>query len=185
MSWESVQEVFENDKNRLVFLVGSPASGKSSLSHLLEKKALEFSSKQWNIYGLDQEGGNKKKLKTKISKILEGTDEGCIVDCTNGTIELRDEWVKLAKDIDNNIGVVCIFVNVPKNITFHLNKLRSIKKLIEPSYHSKDVPAVAIHTYWKKFQVPSKDEKFDKLIEFDFEPKFNNVEEKKQFLTWF
>ena len=111
-SWESIQEIFENKKNRLMILVGSPASGKSTLSKLLEKKANEFSPITWKIHNLDQDGGTKKKFKTKISKLLSDTEEGCIIDCTNGTIELRKEWISLAKDINTEIGVICIFLNI-------------------------------------------------------------------------
>ncbi len=185
ISWETVQEVFENPKNRLLVLVGSPASGKTCLADLLEKKALEISSTQWNIYSLDKEGCTKKKLQVKVSKILKETDEGCIIDCTNGTIESRNEWIKLAKEASNNIRVVCIFTNVNKDLTIHLNKLRSIKHEIDTDSHSKGVPIVAIHTYWKKFEKPTKEEGFDKVVEFDFEPKFKTENEKKQFLTWF
>jgi bifunctional polynucleotide phosphatase/kinase len=86
--------------------------------------------------------------------------------------------------VNPDFKAICVYLNVEKDLVLHLNNLRAIKKMIDPSYHSKNVPTVAIHTYWKKLEKPDKDENFEEIIEFDFEPIFKNNEEKKQFLTW-
>ena len=180
-SWNLIKEGFKNDSLRVIIMVGSPASGKTSLTHQLlqvEKKP------EWHVYSLDLEG-TKKKLKTKLTKMLKETDGGAIIDATNSTIDTRDEWIQTIKSVDSKIDVWCVYVNVAKDLTFHLNKLRAIRKELDPEYHSKNVPTVAINAYWKKFQEPTSEEKFDKIVEFVFEPIFKNKEEKKHFMTWF
>jgi bifunctional polynucleotide phosphatase/kinase len=180
-SWKELENEFKNNKFRVIILVGSPASGKSSLSHQL----VNITKNKWHIHNMDIEK-TKKKMKDKITKVLQETDEGVIIDATNGTIAAREEWINLVKTIDSSIEIWCIHINVSKELTFHLNELRSIKNLVGDSYHSKDVPAVAIHTYWKRFQPPTlATDKFDKIIEFDFEPIFTTKKEKKNFSIWF
>jgi hypothetical protein len=96
------------------------------------------------------------------------------------------EWIDIIKSINPDIEIICVHVNVMKALTIHLNKLRSIKSLIDSSYHSKEVPAVAIHAYWKRFEKPTLEtDQFSKIIEFDFEPNFATKEDKKHFSIWF
>ena len=157
----------------MIILVGSPASGKTTLA----QKILDLNSnckapRTWNIYSLDKEG-SKKKMANKLSIILK--------DATNGKLEMRNEWIKLAKDINQDIDVVCIHINIEKEITLHLNDLRGLKKSINEDYPFKEVPKVAIHTFWKHFVEPTKDENFSLIIKLDFEPIFENETDKKHF----
>jgi bifunctional polynucleotide phosphatase/kinase len=179
-SWHLIKEGLTEPTLRVIVMVGSPASGKTSLTHQLLQVD---KNRKWHIYSLDLEG-TKKKLKTKLSKMLSETSDGAIIDATNATIDTREEWIQTVKAVDPKIDVWCVYVNVPKDLTFHLNKLRGIRKEIDPEYYSKNVPTVAINAYWKKFQAPTTEENFGKIIEFDFEPIFKNKEEKKQFMTW-
>ena len=184
-SWKNIKDVlegnFENIKVRIIILVGSPASGKTTLS----QKILDLNSsckepRTWNIYSLDNEG-SKKKMSNKLSIVLKETSKCCIIDATNGKLEMRNEWIKIAKDIDENIDVVCIHINIEKEITLHLNDIRGLKKIINPDYPFKEVPKVAIHTFWKHFIEPTKDENFSSIIKLDFEPIFENETDKKHF----
>lgn len=184
-SWKDIKDVlegnFENIKVRMIVLVGSPASGKTTLA----QKILDLNSsckepRTWNIYSLDQEG-SKKKMTTKLSIILKETSKCCIIDATNGKLEMRNEWIKLAKDINIDIDVVCIHINIEKKITLHLNDLTGLKKSINEDYPFKEVPKVAIHTFWKHFVEPTKDENFSSIIKLDFEPIFENETDKKLF----
>jgi bifunctional polynucleotide phosphatase/kinase len=188
-SWKDIKDVlegnFENIKVRLIILVGSPASGKTTLT----KKILDLNSsckapRTWNIYSLDKEG-SKKKMTNKLSIVLKESSKCCIIDATNGKLEMRNEWIKIAKDISQDIDVVCIHINIEKEITLHLNDLRGLKKNINPDYEFKEVPKVAIHTFWKHFIQPTKDENFSSIIKLDFEPIFENETDKKLFEIMF
>ena len=184
-SWKNIKDVlegnFENIKVRLIILVGSPASGKTTLSQkILDLNSSCKAPRTWNIYSLDNEG-SKKKMANKLSIVLKETSKCCIIDATNGKLEMRNEWIKIAKDIDENIDVVCIYINIEKEITLHLNDIRGLKKIINPDYPFKEVPKVAIHTFWKHFIEPTKDENFSSIIKLDFEPIFENETDKKHF----
>ena len=59
----------------------------------------------------------------------------------------------------------------------HLNALRTkknnITSLQDAKYEGHNVPAVAIHTYWKNFQEPSTDEEdIDSIYTIQYEPAF-------------
>jgi len=193
-SWKELNTGFKIDDFRVILLVGSPASGKSTLSKKILDESIKANNRIWHVYSIDQEG-TKKKLKDKIKKILSETEEGCIIDATNANKEARNEWIKLIgsinekneknekTEIKSKIKIWCVYSNISKELAFHLNKIRAIRGVIDPEYHSKQVPAVAIHAYWKKFQEPTVDEGFEKIVEMNFEPQFKSKEEKKLFLT--
>ncbi len=182
-SWKELDKEIMNDKMiKMIIMVGSPASGKTKLAHLIQEKAKK-NNLQWDILSLDIEK-TKKKMKDKIAKLLNDGIDGVIIDATNSTKENRKEWLDVLEKVNPDFKAICVYLNVPKDLVLHLNELRAVKKTIDPSYHSKNVPTVAIHTYWKKLEKPVKDENFEEIIEFDFEPNFKNNEEKKQFSTW-
>ena len=182
-SWKELDKEIMNDKMiKMIIMVGSPASGKTTLTHLIQEKAKK-NNLEWGILSLDIEK-TKKKMKDKIAKLLNDGIDGVIIDATNSTKENRKEWLDVLEKVNPDFKAICVYLNVPKDLVLHLNELRGIKKTIDPSYHSKNVPTVAIHTYWKKLEKPDKDENFKEIIEFDFEPNFKNNEEKKQFSTW-
>jgi bifunctional polynucleotide phosphatase/kinase len=169
-SWKELEKGF-----RAVIMIGSPASGKSSLAN----KICQISKDKCHILSMDIEK-TKKKMKDMIKSVLSTPNESLIIDATNGTIKARQEWIDIIKTINPEIHIVGVYVNVAKDLAFHLNKLRGIKSL------SKEVPAVAIHAYWKRFERPTMEtDKFDKILEFDFEPNFATKEAKKQFSIWF
>ncbi len=185
-SFQELNNGFKSKDLRVILLVGSPASGKSTLSKKILDESVKVNNRSWHVYSLDLEG-TKKKLKDKIKKILTESEEGCIIDATNANKESRNEWIKLVDTIneknEKKAKIWCVYSNISKELAFHLNKIRGIRGVIDPEYHSKQVPAVAIHAYWKKFQAPTLDEGFEKIVEMYFEPQFKSKEEKKLFLT--
>ncbi len=177
-SLSELVEIFkENVSNvKVILMLGSPASGKTSLTKTIKDKIGA------EILSLD-DLKTKTKMKNKLKELLP--EHNVIIDSTNATVKQRSEWLEMIAKINDTVKVVCVYLNVPKDITVHLNNLRQIKSLVNVDYHSKNVPIVAIHTFWKKFEKPTTNENFYKIVEFRFEPIFKTKEEKKEFLTWF
>lgn len=172
-------DIFNDNINnvKVILMVGSPASGKTSLTKVIKDKI------SGEILSLD-DLKTKTKMKSKLKELLP--ESNVIIDSTNATVKQCTEWLDMVSKVDDTVKVVCVYLNVPKDITVHLNNLRQIKSVIDPDYHSKNVPIVAIHTFWKKFEKPTTtNENFYKIVEFKFEPIFKTKEEKKGFLTWF
>ena len=178
-SLSELVEIFKNNINnvKVILMVGSPASGKTSLTKVIKDKI------GGEILSLD-DLKTKTKMKSKLKELLPLSN--VIIDSTNATVKQRTEWLDMVGKVDDTVKVVCVYLDVPKEMTVHLNNLRQIKSVIAPDYHSKNVPIVAIHTFWKKFEKPTTtNENFYKIVEFKFEPIFKTKQEKKEFLTWF
>jgi predicted kinase len=111
------------------------------------------------------------------------------VDNTNGPVKTREKFITIARD--NKAKVIVIHFTTPKNIVLHLNALRTkimnrdiLNKKIDEGH---SVPAVAIHSYWKRFEkIDKTEEKIDYLFEMEYEPVFNKVDgiSKEQFMLY-
>lgn len=101
------------------------------------------------------------------------------MDNTNPKISSRRVYVELAKK--NKIRVRCFEMNVSKELAFHLNNLRVINK--ERKHLSDAVNNIPIHSFYKYYEAPSKeDEGFDEIVRINFVPgPFVNEKDKKIF----
>jgi bifunctional polynucleotide phosphatase/kinase len=165
----------------LVLFVGSPASGKTSyynnnLQNL--EKQIYFSTDIFN--------GTPGKFNKEIEKTLN-TKISVIIDNTNSTIKTREKYIKIARNINKeknfHIKIIVVKFNTKKEITLHLNTLRT--KIINTCVIKGDkdckhnVPAVAIHSYWKRFEELNKEkEDIDYIFNIEYEPIFNNKNDK-------
>lgn len=132
-----------NFKN-LIILIGPQGSGKSKISNYLSKK-----------YNLGVVSRDIQKTKSKMIKKFrdyESNNEynGIIIDNTNPTIESRKEWVSLLKENKKWITKF-VFLDIDKLKSFHLTKYRQC-------FGGINIPTVAIHTYYKKLEIPAEDE---------------------------
>jgi bifunctional polynucleotide phosphatase/kinase len=175
----------------LILFVGSPASGKTSYYEN------NFQNLEKQIYfSTDTFNGTPGKFNKEIEKTLK-SKISVVIDNTNGTSKTREKYIKIARNITKETGtdikVIIIKFNTKKEITLHLNTLRT--KIINTYVlkGSKDckhnVPAVAIHSYWKRFEEPDKvKEDFDYIFEIEYEPIFNdknsNSISKKMFIEY-
>jgi DNA 3'-phosphatase len=178
-------------KQYLILFVGSPASGKTSF----------YEQNLKDIYNLvylssDIFNGTPSKFNKEIEKELLNK-KNVLIDNTNSTSKTREKYIKLCKELATSkelattsknksiekydIDIIVIKFNTSKNITLHLNALRT--KLINTCVLNgeKDckhnVPAVAIHSYWKRFEEPDKDkENINYLFEIEYEPIFTKKE---------
>jgi bifunctional polynucleotide phosphatase/kinase len=185
-NWKELTETLNTPTNiRMILMVGSPASGKSSMAQLIkEKYETQTTSKSstFHILSLDVEK-TKKKMKDAIKSILH-KDNIVIVDATSGTKKSRKEWIDVLHKINPDFKAICVYMNLPKDLSLHLNELRNLK--ITSSKNQEDnVPTVAIHTFWKHFEKPNTtDEEINKVIEFNFEERNEKKEDKKHFQLW-
>lgn len=146
------------DQNMIV-LTGSPASGKSTLTKILSTE---------NEYSVVSQDTLKTPAKCKkmLNKLFnEGLD--VVIDNTNATIKNRKVWIDIAKEFSIKT-VVSIHLTTPKPIAFHMRTYRELYDVKDEEPPKKHIPDVAIHTYFKRFEQPTLDEGFTKLIEFPF-----------------
>jgi bifunctional polynucleotide phosphatase/kinase len=185
-AWKNIERIAKVGKS-VFMMIGSPASGKSSLAKLIKERLSKTDSTLTIILSLDIEK-TKAKLKKKLISCVDKDNVECanvIIDATNGTKKSRQELIEAIKKTNPNVNIFGIFMNVQKNVVMHFNELRKLRTVVNPDYHSKNIPDVAIHSFFKKYEEPSKDEGFNSIIDFSFEPIFKDDEDKKQFLTWF
>ncbi len=185
-SWKNIERIAKGGKSVLM-MIGSPASGKSSLAKLIKDRLYKTYPSLTIILSLDTEK-TKAKLKRKLMNCVDKDNFECsnvIIDATNGTKKARQEWIEVIKKINPAVNIYGIFMNVHKNVVMHFNELRKLRTVINPEYHSKNIPDVAIHSFFKKYEEPINEEGFKAIIDFSFEANFKDEEDKKQFMTWF
>ena len=136
----------------VMILVGSPACGKSTIV-----------SVYYNSYILISQDIEKTKNNCikKFKNSLINSTNNIIIDNTNKTIENRFLWINLIKESKVDIEINCIFINIDKNISFHMNMFRLLTT-------NKHIPDIALHTYFKQLQPPTLNEDFDNIYEINY-----------------
>lgn len=165
-------------KQSLVIFMGSPASGKSSwyASYLKGITGLIY-------LGMDTFNGTLAKFHKEVETNLK-KGENVIIDNTNGTSKARDKLANLAKGVNKDIQVIVIHFNTEKRVCLHLNALRTkyinVCELQGKTNCDNNVPAVAIHTYWKYLELVDidKEHNVDIVYTLGWEPLFSGLEEK-------
>lgn len=163
------------ERQCLIMFVGSPASGKTSY-YQENIKNIEN-----HIYlSNDTFIGTPGKFNKEIEKTLRNSIS-VVIDNTNGTSKVREKYIKIARDINKESGkdikIIVVKFNTEKEIVLHLNAIRT--KLINTCIlkGNKDckhnVPAIAIHSYWKRLENPEKKEGIDYIYDIEYEPIFN------------
>ena len=165
--YKSQSPKIETDDNtqEMIIMVGSPASGKSSISKNIA------TNKKFKIINQDI-------LKTKTKCISECKKElsrgnSVIIDKTNPKISDRLEFINIAKIY--NIPVSCVWVDTIDEMCDHLNEYRSRINKSDP------VPIIAMRVYRKNFTIPKLNEGLKKIIRTRPQLKF---EDKSQFFKW-
>ncbi len=157
------------DGNILILVIGSPASGKSFLT----RKLL---SEKFTIVNNDTI-----KSLSKMNKIFEknlSSKTNMVLDNTNPMALKREYYINKAKS--SGFKVIGVFFNLPKKFVMHLNWLRRFSQFSNKI--SAYVPSIAIHSYFKKLNIPDRSEGFDDLITIDkFYPDFDDPKKEKIF----
>ncbi|ELP85840.1 polynucleotide phosphatase/kinase, putative [Entamoeba invadens IP1] len=154
-----------NKTHEMVIFVGSPASGKSSFY----EKYFKPNGYQW--VNQDTLGSKSACLSAARKSIINNS---VVIDNTNPSIEIREEYITIA----NKAGyqVRCVFFDYDKKISFHLNKFRAMVS-------TKKIPDIAIHSYFKKLELPTIAEGFKEVVKIPFEIDdcFKSAEERELF----
>jgi bifunctional polynucleotide phosphatase/kinase len=146
-----------NKVNRLIILVGSPASGKTSLANSIKK----ISTHTVDIISQDTLKTVAKCKKAAISFIKDNVStyhHTIVIDNTNRDIKTRKIWIDLAKE--HNYNPLIFYLTTEKDKSTHLNMYRSL----QPN-SDKKIPAIALNVFYAKLEKPSRSE--CELYEFE------------------
>lgn len=142
----------ENEKQEMILMIGPPGSGKSRITQKFFPNYVRI---------------NRDTLKTKtkcinLTKKALSEGQSVVIDNTNPTTIDRKVYLDLAKNY--TLKVRCIVMKIEKAFANHLNNVRvQITK-----GETKKIPMVVYHTFYKKFQYPTKDEGIHDIIEANF-----------------
>ena len=157
------------DDYDLLICVGSPGAGKT---HYCKQYLNEFHWINQDVL---------KTLPKCLKEAKDALDQGkkVVVDNTNPTVVTRSKLRALAE----GKRIACLWFKTSMEICYHNNLYRQFSNTLKelngvgtPDFESKHVPNIALHSFWKNLQVPTRTEGFD-VIELDFAPRFANAEE--------
>lgn len=163
---------FDNNQE-MIIMVGSPGSGKSTYSenYLVNKGYIRI-----NQDILKNQKNCMKKAENEIKN-----KKSVVIDNTNPTINVRKNYINLAKNY--KLKVRCFYIDIPKQLAFHLNNLRNVNN--ERKHFSESVNQIPIHTFYKHLEIPTLEEGFDEIVNLNFVPgPFVNDKDKKLFYLY-
>ncbi len=129
----------DKSKKYFVLMVGSPASGKSSISRNTLKNFVRI---------------NRDELKTEskmmsICKKAIQEEKNIVIDNTNPTKEIRKKWFDVAKT--NDYTTIILWINLEKPVVSFLNHYR-----VETDKNDKAfVPEIAFRVYFSRLETPN------------------------------
>jgi bifunctional polynucleotide phosphatase/kinase len=145
---------------------GFPGSGKSSYFH----------------HHFEPQGYahiNRDTLKTPAKCLSAARDaltkhQSCVIDNTNPSREARSSFIALAKEL--GVPVRCMYFDVSRHAAEHMNDFRALMGISEA------VPTMAYNMFVSKFEAPSKSEGFVSVINYQFQPHFENDRQRRLFM---
>ena len=162
-------DISPNHKEAII-LIGSPGSGKST-----------FTENNLTPKGYIRINQDTLKTRQKVIKCIEeNVEKGnkIVIDSTNPEKNGRGDYIKICKKHGYLIRAFNFLVT--KELAMHLNNLRTINK--NRKHLSGYVNAIPIHTFFKNYEEPKKEEGFDDIVNVNFvSGPFDNEEDKKIF----
>lgn len=133
-----------NRKNgpKIILMVGSPASGKSTLAQKLLER---YKRNNYNYYSLDMH-------KSKLSKLFNNTVDKCeniIIDNTNAKLSDRQKYYP------TNYHKLIIYFDYPKILCQHLNNYRT---QINKNASIEKISKIVYNIYYKNLVKPNENE---------------------------
>lgn len=140
-------------RNNLIILIGKPASGKSLVAKYIAEK--------YNCIILSQDiEKTRKKMETKLKNLIKTNN--VIIDSQNPDKKSRKNYINIGKK--EGTKIIAIYINVSDEEASYLNKFRT---QISKGY-KKYVSTIVVRIFNKKFEEPSKEEGFNKIVETKF-----------------
>jgi bifunctional polynucleotide phosphatase/kinase len=140
---------------KLIVLIGYPASGKSSLCKLID------ADKNMKIVNQDECRTKVRCLRLVEKSLSDG--HSVIVDRTNPSVADRAEFVQLAALTNSDIHIIAIKINRSKELCEHLNIMRE-RLTGEPR-----IPKLVYRIFDSKYEKPTINEGFESVL--DYTPK--------------
>lgn len=158
-----------SDQLEVIIMVGCPGSGKSFLCEqfLVPNRYVRINR--------DKLGSWQKCVKAMEEAL--SLRKKVVIDNTNPDKESRKRYIEAAKRF--NVQCRCFIMDVQLEHAKHNNKFR---ELTDKS-HMK-ISDIIIHSYFKQFQPPTKDEGFTQILEIPFVTLFDN-KKKEQLYNMF
>jgi len=147
----------------IVIMIGSPASGKSFYARELEEK--------YGYLRINKDDMKSDVIMNKVFDLGIKNEMNIVIDGTNPTKESRAKWINASKKASYNITIV--WMNFPISVVEFLNNYRIANNKNQDSH----VPTVAMRVYYKKLEIPTKDE-CDNIIEI------NTINTDKMLSVW-
>jgi bifunctional polynucleotide phosphatase/kinase len=153
----------------LIILVGSPASGKSFFCETFIPAFVHINQDTLKTVA---------KCKSAAKRALD-ENKKVVIDNTNPMASSR----KLYLDLANGKKTACVWFQTEKEVCEHNNAFREygpcIKALkqgdtITEETYGKHVPAIAMHSFWKNLEPPTKEEGFDHIYHVPFHLHFQD-----------
>ncbi|KAJ3314710.1 DNA kinase/phosphatase Pnk1 [Boothiomyces sp. JEL0838] len=170
--FETAIKLPDLDQYDILVCVGSPASGKSTFC---SKKIPQF-----NVINQDTLRSLPNCIKLYKQYLSEG--KKIVIDNTNPQEATRKKYLELK----NGKKAACLYFTASLEICIHNNFYREFLPLVKGGTEKgKNVPKIALHTYWSKFEKPNLKEGFDAIYEIPFSLEFQDDTERnfwKQYL---
>jgi bifunctional polynucleotide phosphatase/kinase len=125
-----IKKYFGGLKQFLIIMVGPPKSSKTTTVNFIkddtkhcvdEKKIRKWIVIDMNKFGKSKKNVSKKCLKKITEEIMYGNS--VIIDGTNHTKEIREDFISLIRDYVE-VGILVIEMVVPINVSKHLNHMK-------------------------------------------------------------
>jgi predicted kinase len=140
----------------LYYLVGAPASGKSTYAKELQKEGIKLVSSDdiretlWGDASIQKNPKEVFKQMEILTHLYLAQEENVVYDATNISAARRKEFVKLVKSWNLNVDLYCIYLNIPMEVCIERNKERERK-----------VPVRVIKRMFEQMEEPTYDEGWD------------------------
>jgi len=132
---------------RVVVMVGLPASGKSTVASIIDRQD------EWVRVNQD-ELGNRKACKKRMEQALKN-GKSVIIDRCNFDVSQRKTWIDIAHE-HGIAEVECFWIDVKKNVCHK----RAIRRKHHPVIKTTEDASRAIESLYKKFVEPKESEGF-------------------------
>ena len=155
----------------VIICIGAPGSGKSTFCEnvLVPKNYIRI-----NQDDLKSKNNVMKKLEESLKN-----NKKIVIDSTNPTKKNREDLINVIKKY-NDYEIRVFNFDVSKELAMHLNNLRRINKYRK--HFSEAVNVIPIHTFFKYYEEPNKNEGFNEIVKVNFVPgPFDSENDEKLF----